>query len=249
MEKPLRVIVADALRTSAEDIAQAIGRTDPACCVVGIAQGGADVLRQVERLQPEVVVLGAGLQSPGNSAVFSGIRAICPEVRLLLICANADPPPEPTAMPEQGTDYLYLPLNQLDLLGKLRSLASGLNQSRKETAAETPNEPTAIVAKVQAYVKECYHQKINFSLVAQQHRISAADLTRLFLERTGLSPREYLTRYRIARAKHLLTGTKLSVMEVGARVGYRDPSHFSNVFRQYEHVNPTEYRKHTPNIP
>lgn len=45
MEEPLRVIVADAPWTSADDIAQAIERTDPACCVVGIAQGGADVLR------------------------------------------------------------------------------------------------------------------------------------------------------------------------------------------------------------
>ena len=196
-----------------------------------------------------MVVLCAGLQSPGSFAVCSNIRAICPEIVLLLICADTDLPPVPTAMPDQGTDYLRLPFSRLDLQGKLRSLASRLNRSWKETAAESPNEPADIFTKVQAYVKECYHHKINFSIVAQQHRISAADLTRLYLERTSLSPREYLTRYRIALAKHLLTGTKLSVMEVGARVGYRDPSHFSNVFRQYEHVNPTECRKHTPNIP
>jgi AraC family transcriptional regulator len=47
---------------------------------------------------------------------------------------------------------------------------------------------------------------------------------------------------RMARARHLLLETRLSVIDVGLAVGYSSPSHFSQIFRREVGVTPSEFR-------
>jgi AraC-like DNA-binding protein len=47
-------------------------------------------------------------------------------------------------------------------------------------------------------------------------------------------------RYEIARS--LLTSTDLDVAEIGATLGYRDPSSFSRAFMRWAGMSPREYR-------
>lgn len=58
----------------------------------------------------------------------------------------------------------------------------------------------------------------------------------------GTTPRVWLYQTRLDRARQLLLGTGLTVAEVGFRVGFRDTSHFSRVFRQRFGVSPAQSR-------
>jgi AraC-like DNA-binding protein len=68
-------------------------------------------------------------------------------------------------------------------------------------------------------------------------------LSRAFSQELGLSPWEYLNRYRIAQAKELLRHTADSVTVIGRRVGFSDPAYFSRVFRRLVGVSPSAYRQ------
>jgi len=68
-------------------------------------------------------------------------------------------------------------------------------------------------------------------------------LTRVFSKELGLSPWDWLNRYRVLRAKTLLLDEALSVAEVAARVGYRDQAYFSRVFRKIAGLAPLEWRR------
>ena len=46
-----------------------------------------------------------------------------------------------------------------------------------------------------------------------------------------------------ARAKEMLSERTLSVSDVSAAVGYRDPSHFAALFRREFGVSPGEFRR------
>lgn len=59
----------------------------------------------------------------------------------------------------------------------------------------------------------------------------------------GLSFSEYLGRLRIDKAKEMLRRTKLSATEIAHRVGIRDQSHFSKLFKKFEGTTPSEYRE------
>lgn len=68
-------------------------------------------------------------------------------------------------------------------------------------------------------------------------------LTYLFRKEMGLSPWDFLTRVRIARAKQLLASSTLSITEIAASVGYNDLSYFSRIFDRETGRSPRAFRK------
>ena len=48
--------------------------------------------------------------------------------------------------------------------------------------------------------------------------------------------------------KALLLATELSVKEVGARVGYREPSQFTKTFKQVHSSTPSSFRSRRPGV-
>ena len=73
--------------------------------------------------------------------------------------------------------------------------------------------------------------------------VSQAQLFRLFRDKTGTSPMDYLRRERITVAKRQLTGTPASVSEVADSVGYSDPYYFSRDFTRVVGSSPRKFRR------
>lgn len=71
--------------------------------------------------------------------------------------------------------------------------------------------------------------------------LSTDHLRRLFKERVGQSPIEYLIELRMTRAKELLQ-MGFSVKETADKVGIADQYYFSRLFRKREGCSPSAYR-------
>jgi transcriptional regulator GlxA family with amidase domain len=54
---------------------------------------------------------------------------------------------------------------------------------------------------------------------------------------------DWLRRLRVAEARRLLADLDLPVKEVGRRVGFEDPYHFSRVFRAIDGLSPSAHRE------
>src|SRR5246127_3939485 len=63
-----------------------------------------------------------------------------------------------------------------------------------------------------------------------------------FRASTNQSPYQYMLQLRIERSKELLTDSRLSVLDVGLEVGFRNQQHFATVFRNSVGVPPSVYR-------
>lgn len=62
-----------------------------------------------------------------------------------------------------------------------------------------------------------------------------------FKEMWGSTVFGYLRDMRMEKARFLLTGSRMSVIEVAQEVGYSNPSHFTAAFRRKYGINPHEY--------
>ncbi len=72
---------------------------------------------------------------------------------------------------------------------------------------------------------------------------SRSYLSRMFKENTGMNLLDYLHTTRLTEAKKLLNETDLGISEIASRVGYYSGWTLARVFKRYEGITPTAYRK------
>jgi len=65
----------------------------------------------------------------------------------------------------------------------------------------------------------------------------------LFHAATGLPPQQYLMNLRLRTAQEQLISTQLPINEVAHAVGFRDPFHFSRMFKRASGLSPRAYRQ------
>lgn len=96
--------------------------------------------------------------------------------------------------------------------------------------------------KVLAYIEDNLSQPMGVRELASQVHMSPFHFARRFKQAIGTPPHAYITHVRIERAKKLLDGTNLPLLEVATRVGYRTQAHFTGVFHRYVGTTPRAYR-------
>ncbi|MBQ9117498.1 MAG: AraC family transcriptional regulator [Clostridia bacterium] len=92
------------------------------------------------------------------------------------------------------------------------------------------------------YIKAHYYESITVDSVAMHTGISRKYLFAIFKKALGISPKEYITEYRIKKAKEFLANESLSIGNVAYSVGYVDPLNFSKIFKLKTGYSPSEYR-------
>ena len=91
------------------------------------------------------------------------------------------------------------------------------------------------------FIENTYGRPISAADVAAKLRVTPEYLSRLFRKQLRRSIGDVLAERRMEAARHLLGGSDLSVKEVAAACGFRDPLYFSRFFRQREGVVPSQY--------
>ena len=121
------------------------------------------------------------------------------------------------------------------------------NYNGQETGAHTGSAPRGGLAphklqKVLAYIDEKLAQPVGVRELASQVHMSPFHFARRFKQAVGTPPHAYITQVRIERAKRLLSGTNIPLIDVATRVGYRTQAHFTGVFHRYVGTTPRAYR-------
>lgn len=86
------------------------------------------------------------------------------------------------------------------------------------------------------------------SVAALSHRVGLSEsrLSHLFQSELGVSPRVYLERLRMDRARRLLANTNLTIREIAEEVGMENEFYFSNRFRKLVGISPSGWRAGRP---
>ena len=78
--------------------------------------------------------------------------------------------------------------------------------------------------------------------MAQSVGLSTAHFSQMFRKATGESPHQFVLRQRVERAKEMLRGAEMRVLDVAVACGFKTQQHFARVFRRMCGASPTEYR-------
>ncbi|MGI8916033.1 MAG: AraC family transcriptional regulator [Chloroflexota bacterium] len=101
----------------------------------------------------------------------------------------------------------------------------------------------ARLAPVLRLIETRYAERLTLAELAGAVHLDPAYFSTVFKGLAGLPPIRYLTRYRLDRVRELLLTTDLTIAEIAARTGFRDPFYLSHAFHHAEGVSPSAYRR------
>jgi AraC-like DNA-binding protein len=107
-----------------------------------------------------------------------------------------------------------------------------------------PSDYTGTTGKVINLIAKRYMEPdLSVEMICDCLGKSRSYLSRMFKENTGMNLLDYLHTTRLGEAKKLLNETDLGISEIAAKVGYYSGWTLARVFKRYEGITPTAYRK------
>ncbi|MBS1797035.1 MAG: helix-turn-helix transcriptional regulator [Acidobacteria bacterium] len=97
--------------------------------------------------------------------------------------------------------------------------------------------------RVREFIDAHLDADISLQELARIADLSQFHFARAFRRSMGETPQQYLMRQRIERAKQLLAGDELPIVEVGLRTGFKNQSHFTTLFRKFTKYTPKLWRE------
>ena len=92
------------------------------------------------------------------------------------------------------------------------------------------------------YIEANLHTGVRVEALTEIIGISQVYLYKIFMSRTGKSPKQYIDGQKLYKAKRLLKETDMSISEIGKSVGYGDYLSFSRFFSRNTGLSPGNYR-------
>lgn len=99
------------------------------------------------------------------------------------------------------------------------------------------------VDRAKQYILDNLSKNFTVRDVADHVHLSPEYFTKVFKARTGQNIKNYILQVKLDVAKDLLATPNIPVSMIAAEIGYDNFSHFTQIFKKYENITPTEYRK------
>jgi AraC family transcriptional regulator len=103
--------------------------------------------------------------------------------------------------------------------------------------------PTAVLARLDAYIEAHAEQPIALAALAELANLSVFHFARRFKLTTGLAPYQYVLAWKIRRARQLLRAGELPIAAIGDALGFASPAHFAAAFRRAVGQGPRAFQR------
>ncbi len=205
---------------------------------VHTAQDGAEALQQIAAETPSLVLLDLTMPHIDGFQVLDSLRAN-PQTRRVpvLVLSGRVLTAEDIKRLEQ---HAWVTLQSKDILSESETADAVRHVLSSDEALSQPT--SALVKRTAAYLQQNYPRALTRQEIAQAIGVTENYLSRIFRKELGLSPWDYLNRYRIKQAKALLRRTNESVTSIALQVGFENPAYFSRIFHLQVGRTPTQFR-------
>lgn len=199
------------------------------------AEDASIAMRILEKEQINLAFLDIHMPGESGLELAKKLKQRSIETDLIFVTAYQDFAYVKQALQLHALDYLVKPVIEKELIEVMNKYL----QTHQQVVAKS-----SAVQHVLRKIETNFHQKLNLVEIANEIPINATYLSRKFSEEIGKTFQEYLTFYRIQKAKVLLKKHHdWSMTMIAEHSGFSSQHHFSNTFKKIETMTPSQYKE------
>lgn len=231
------------------------------CTVIGEASNGEEGLEAIRKYEPDLVICDIKMPKMDGLQMLNKLREEGKETPVIFLTAYSDFSYAKQAIKLNATDYLLKPFEDGELEETVKRITGKITQKRINDKGSKENDvlsdeliskkgdKSKYVMEALNYISEHYDDEdLGIKVVADSIGISEGHLSHVFKSETDYTVNAFITRYRIKAAMKLLQDCRYKVYEVAEKVGYKDITYFSSVFKKITGVNPSDFQNKIHNV-
>lgn len=219
------------------------------------AENGRTAIEVFQEKDCHIALLDVSMPGIDGLEAAEEIRRQNQECSILFLTAYDEFDYAKRAIKVRALDYLLKPSAKDELIAVLEEavyiarrqekkavnfLQTGEIEDREERQELIKNR--VLAEQIRQYMEEHYMEDICLQDAAAQLHYSDAYFCKFFKNNFDKNFIVYLSELRIEKAKELLADLTVNIKDIGQKVGYRDSSYFTKVFKRITGVTPSEYR-------
>lgn len=122
-------------------------------------------------------------------------------------------------------------------------LYEGMNEIYERLHSYKGEQYSRMIGLCLEYIHKNFEKNISVQDIANAANISEGHLRKCFKNELNITVVDYLTNYRIRRAKKMMKSGEYKISEIYEKVGFTSSQYFSYVFKKIEGVTPSEFLK------
>jgi len=137
-------------------------------------------------------------------------------------------------------------LDHIEACPNLFSMHQLLGEKTNEffnVSGSIPQESSSVFL-IREFIHQNYmNDSLSVKTISEHVYLSSSYVCTIFKTETGQTLNQYITEYRITKAKQLLEDPRHKIADISHRVGYTDGNYFGKSFKKLVGLSPSEYRE------
>ena len=186
----------------------------------------------------DLVILDVQMPGMDGLAALDKVKEIAPEKRVIIMTAYSSKDVAIHALLGKADNYIEKPFD-------LKTMRAAIEKELLAGAGtDSPGnmDPGGKVARVRWFLEGNCFKKVTLRDAAAVVYLAPKYLSRLFMERTGMSFSQYKLKVKMDQAKRMLRTTGCTVKQVSAKLGYANAESFIRQFEKIVKDTPSCYR-------
>ncbi|MDR1135841.1 MAG: response regulator [Clostridiales Family XIII bacterium] len=152
---------------------------------------------------------------------------------------------EPAKNAVEFENVIFSASDNEQLCAALQALLLAKRWDNKQSMRDT-------VSRIEEYLIANYNKPVTHNMLASQFGFVSSYISKMFRKHRGVSPSEFLTKYRVEKAKEIMDSrSDVLIKDIAVAVGYPDYFYFSKIFKKETGLWPKDYvamRRNTPPV-
>lgn len=215
------------------------------------ATNGKEGIEAARTIIPDIIISDVMMPGIDGLELLETLKKdeLTNHIPIILLTAKGSDESKIKGLKLHADDYISKPFNEDELSLRLRNILDTRDILKKKFSAEIMIEPQsaikqekpAFIIKLESIIEKHY-QDSSFSVaeLAKEAAVGERQLLRKLKATADVGAKEYIRSYRLKKAAELLHQGNTATL-VAAEVGFSSAAYFSNCFKAFYGVTPSQY--------